>query len=355
VVFARRALSEQVRTPGPAAEDLPARVLSAIPPASGATVMGTGIVSIGLLLDDVRVLSVILLVIDAATWIALVELLPARALSDWTRFRVDLRSPTAFTSIAGTAVLGTRLTLAGWTGTATGLLVIALVIWLGLVPYVLRHWTSPTIGASFILTVCTEALALLAAALALATRTDWLLYAALVPFVLGLAFYLGVLVRFDFRQLLVGRGDHWVTGGALAISTVTAGRIVLAAAHLHLLTGIHGALKDLALGLWVATMLWLPALIAAEIIRPRLSYNVRRWSTVFPVGMYAACSFVVGSVTGIQGITDFGRVWVWVGVAVWAVVFGAMLRRIPALMLTNSAAITDTGTRSRAPTRSPGP
>jgi tellurite resistance protein TehA-like permease len=44
----------------------------------------------------------------------------------------------------------------------------------------------------------------------------------------------------------------------------------------------------------------------------RLSYDVRRWATVFPLGMYAACSFAAGQVTGITGIADFGRVWTWV-------------------------------------------
>jgi Voltage-dependent anion channel len=321
-----------VSSPAPDGPDLPARVLNAVPPASGAAVMGTGIVSIGLLLDGDATLSLILLIIDAGLWIALVELLPARALSDWTRFRVDLRSPTALTSIAGTGVLGTRLTLAGWTGTGAALLIIAVIIWIGLVPYVLRHWEMPTTGASFILTVATQSLALLAAALALAAHDPWLLYASLVPFGLGLVFYLVVLARFDFRQLLVGRGDHWVTGGALAISTVTAGRITAAADHLHLVAGAHAALRDLSLALWVATIVWLPFLVAAEAIRPRLSYNVRRWSTVFPVGMYAACSFVIGAVTDTPGITDFARVWVWVAFVVWLVVFGAMLSLGPRLV-----------------------
>ncbi len=65
---------------------------------------------------------------------------------------------------------------------------------------------------------------------------------------------------------------------------------------------------------------------------PQLRYDVRRWSTVFPFGMYAACSFVVGAVTGTRAITDFARVWVWVSVAVWSVVFVAMARRGPALV-----------------------
>ena len=180
------------------------------------------------------------------------------------------------------------------------LLIVAVAIWLGLVPQVLGHWQVPTIGASFILTVATESLALLAATLAFGERAGWLLYASLAPFCLGLAFYAFVLGRFQFRQISVGIGDHWVTGGALAISTVAAGRIAVAAQRTGALSGALGALKTIALVLWCVTMVWLPVLVGAEILRPRLTYNVRRWSTVFPVGMYAACSFVVGPVSGIK-------------------------------------------------------
>jgi Voltage-dependent anion channel len=331
------------------------RLLDAIPPASGAVVMGTGIVSVALLLDGRHLLSDILLVIDAIIWLALAVLLPARARRDGQRFLVDLRHTTALTAIAGTEVLGTRLTLGGWDWAGSGLLIVGTAIWLGLVPHVLRHWQTPTIGASFILTVGTESLALLAATVAFATQAAWLVYASLVPFCLGLGFYVFVLSRFDFRQLLVGAGDHWVTGGALAISTVAAGRIALAAPRTATLSGGHEALKTIALVLWCLTMVWLPALLAAEILRPRLSYNVRRWSTVFPVGMYAACSFIVGTLTQTPGISDFARVWVWASLAVWATVFCAMMRRAPALVLSNEEASAGTGIGSSAPTRSAGP
>ena len=310
------------------------RLLDSIPPASGAVVMGTGIVSVALLLDGRHLLSTILLVLDAIIWLALAVLLPARARRDGHRFAVDLRHPTALTSIAGTEVLGTRLTLAGWAWAGAGLLVIGTAIWLGLVPHVLRHWQTPTIGASFILTVATESLALLAATLAFSDRAAWLLYAALGPFALGLCFYGLVLSRFQFAQLVVGVGDHWVTGGALAISTLAAGRIAIAAQHTASLQGAHGALKTIALLLWCLTMVWLPALIACEILRPRLSYTVRRWSTVFPVGMYAACSFIVGELTETRGIVDFARGWVWVALAVWLVVFTGMVARAPRLVVT---------------------
>lgn len=310
-----------------AVEGALARILDAIPPASGAVVMGTGIVSVGLSLAGHETASRVLLVLDAVIWVALGVLLPARAVSDHPRFRRDVRSPAALTSVAGTAVLGTRLTLLGWGWAGGALLVVALILWLGLVPTVLGRWTVPTVGVSFVLTVATESLALLAAALAAREHAAWLLYASLAPFALGLVFYLFVLRSFDVRQLAVGRGDHWVVGGALAISTVVAGRITGGAEQLGALGGGHDMLEELSLALWALTALWLPVLLGAEALHPRARYDVRRWSTVFPVGMYAACSFVVGAVAGAGPITDFARGWVWVAVVVWAIVLAGMVRR----------------------------
>jgi hypothetical protein len=246
---------------------------------------------------------------------------------DPERVRREARSPAALTGVAGSAVLGTRLVLLGWDWAGIALLVIACVFWLALLAPVLGHWVTPTVGVSLVLTVSTESLAVLAATLAAAERADWLLYAALAPFLLGLAFYVFVISRFDLRQLVVGRGDHWITGGALAISTLSAGKITQGAHTLHQLTALAGALKTISIVLWALTIAWLPALFAAEVLWPRLDYDVRRWSTVFPVGMYAACSFVVGAAAHAPAISDFARVWVWVGVAVWLVVFAAMLRR----------------------------
>jgi hypothetical protein len=303
------------------------RMLDSIPPAAGAEVMGTGIVSIALSLDHHETLSRILLVIAAVMWVTLAALIPFRARRDRARFRADIRTPPALTSVAGTAVLGTRFALLGWTGVGIAMLVLALVLWSSLVAPVIRHLKTPTVGASLILTVSTESLAVLAATIALVERIDWLLVVALAPFVLGLCFYVFVMSRFDLNQLAVGHGDHWITGGAMAISTLAAGKLLAGAKALAILGGGSGLLKDAALGLWVLTMLWLPVLLLAEVLHPRLSYDVRRWSTVFPFGMYAACSFVVGAAAHTAGITSFARVWVWIALAVWAAVLAAMIGR----------------------------
>jgi Voltage-dependent anion channel len=63
-----------------------------------------------------------------------------------------------------------------------------------------------------------------------------------------------------------------------------------------------------ALVLWCLAVVWLLPLIVTEAIRPRLAYDVRRWATIFPLGMYPSCSFTVGKVTGIAGIVTFGQV-----------------------------------------------
>jgi tellurite resistance protein TehA-like permease len=294
--------------------------------------MGTGIVSVALSLDGLQTLSRILLVTCAAAWILLAALLVARLWRNRERVDQEARSPAALTGVAATEVLGSRLTLLGWRWAGIASLVIAIALWLILLRPVLTHWTVPTVGGSFLLTVATESLAVLSAALAAREHARWLLLAALVPFILGLCFYGFVLARFDTRQIGRGRGDHWIAGGALAISTLAAGRLIAGAKALAILGGGGGVLRVVALGLWVLTMLWLPLLLLAELICPRLSYDVRRWSTVFPFGMYAACSFVVGAAAHAGAITSFARVWVWVALAVWAVVFVALIRRTTELV-----------------------
>lgn len=303
------------------------RVLAAVPPASGAVVMGTSIVSIDFTIDGRETLSRALLALAALAWAGLGLLVGARVLADRPRAQREAASPAALTGVAGTAVLGARVALLGWTHVAEALLAVALCLWLALVPRVLRAWAAPTVGVSFVLTVATESLAVLAAVLAVQQRIAWLAVAALAALALGLVAYVFVLARFDLRQLLVGRGDHWVAGGALAIATLACGRAAQAARAVQLLHPLVGGLDVASLALWASAAAWLPALLACEAAAPRLDYDARRWSTVFPFGMYAACSFVAGDVAAVGGIADFARAWIWVAFAVWLAAAAGLVRR----------------------------
>ncbi|MCW2995329.1 MAG: respiratory nitrate reductase, gamma subunit [Conexibacter sp.] len=318
------------------------RALDAIPPSAGAWVMGTAIVSIGLSLDGQELLSRVIAAIAAAIWATLAGLLPLRALRDPPRFRADARTPGALTAPIATAVLGTRLTSLGWTWAGIAALTLAAVLWVALLGPVLVAWKSPTVGVSLLLAVSAESLAVLSATLATPERARWLLIAAVVLFGLGLVFYLLVLSRFDVRQLAVGHGDHWITGGALGIAALAAGRIHAAASALDAIGGGRSALEDIALALWGLTMLWLLALLASEVRWPRLAYDERRWSTVFPLGMYAACSFAVGSAAHADAILAFARAWVWIGLASWVVVSIATIRRLAGVVLTDASSTAGT-------------
>jgi len=306
-----------------AVASLEARIVHSGPPASGTIVMGTGILSIGWSLDGHETLSRLLLAVAAAIWIGLAVLLCVRVFADGAQVLDEANHPAALTGVAGTAVLGTACSLLGWDRTAIVLLAIAFCLWLLLVPNLLRHWTTPTVGTSFMLDVSTQSLAALGATLALPERAEWLAVASLVLLLLGLAAYLFVLFSFDFHQLVAGHGDHWVAGGALAAATLACGKVAVATNGFTSLRGLGDTLSLGALILWVLAIAWLPFLVVFEIVAPRPRYDVRRWSTVLAVGLYAVCSFVVGDLREIQALIDFARTWIWVAAAVWAVVFVA--------------------------------
>jgi hypothetical protein len=224
-------------------------------------------------------------------------------------------------------VLGTAFAAHGSYPVAAVLLGLAAASWALLLTPVLRHWDTPVAGVSFLLTVATQGLAVLGTTLAARDGTVWLLIAAIAAAVLGLGLYVVTVLRFALRQLLTGHGDQWVAGGALAISALACAKISKADDALGCFTALRGFLDAGALVLWCLAMLWLGPLIAAEALRPRLAYDVRRWATVFPLGMYAACSFAVGQVTGITGIGGFARVWTWLAVTVGVFVFAGLSRR----------------------------
>ena len=290
--------------------------------------MASGVVSIDLHLVHQGVLSAILGCFAAAVWLFLVVVLAAPLVYQHGRFAREASAPVSLAAVAATCVLGTRLAGQDYRTAAAVLLAVAAIGWAVLLVPVLRHWKTPTTGISFVAGVATDGLALLSATLSAAYRAGWLLIAAVVFLLLALALYVFTAARFDLRQLLRGQGDHWVAGGALAISALSAGVITKAAAARGQFSHQHEVLSTGTLVLWCLAIAWLPALIGCEIISPRLSYDVRRWATVFPLGMYPACSFAVGRVAGVPGITRFGQIGTWVAVAATLLALAGLSRHI---------------------------
>lgn len=273
--------------------------------------MAVGILSVALHLTGHETLSLLALALSAALWLILAADFAGRLLTDRGRFRAEADTPAALTAVAATTVLGTRLSTLGWQRTAAALLALAAVLWPGLLAAVVLHWRRRMGGVAFLVCVATEGLAVLAATLAATGHHDWLAGAALAAFCLGLLLYGAALVRFDLHEVTGGAGDHWVAGGALSICALAGCK--LAASPLW--TGAaHTALLTVALTALTVSLLWYAVLLGAELRHPRHQYDIRRWATVFPLGMTATACLSAAEPAGLPWLRPLGEVLLWIAV-----------------------------------------
>lgn len=290
--------------------------------------MATAIISIGLRLGGVEVVSRIFLVLACLAWLTLAATFAFRLAGQRGRWAEESRDPAALTAVAATAVLGTRISLLGVQPLAEALLALAALLWPVLLVSVLRNWGRGMPGTVFLCCVATQALAALAATLAGAEATAWLAHTALVLFWLGLLLYALALPRFDSRQVLHGPGDHWIAGGALSISALAGARLISAdSARLYLWNkDDSGVLHQVTAILLVLDLACYAVLVLAELGRPRTRYGLLRWATVFSMGMTAAATLAVSAALDVSWLSGPGQVLVWVAVAVWlAAAAGAVL------------------------------
>ncbi|MER5991375.1 tellurite resistance/C4-dicarboxylate transporter family protein [Streptomyces viridosporus] len=317
------------------------------PPAAGAAVMATGTVSVALHLAGRGLLSRIVLVLACAAWLGLAAEFVLRLLRDRARWVSEAGTPGALTAVAATAVLGTGFAALGRLALAGALLVLAAVLWPVLLVLVARRRRPRMPGSVFLGCVATQGLAVLGATLAAAESAAWLARVALVLFWFGLVLYVLALFLFDPWQVAGGAGDHWVAGGALAISALAGAKLLAAdSARLYLWNeDDSGVLRFTTVALVLLDLAWYAVLLIAEIVWPRPRYDTRRWATVFPLGMTAAATLSAATAVGLPWLEGLGHVLVWVAVAAWlAVGVGAVAAARSAI---TSAPVRD-GVRSTA-------
>ncbi|MDF3301073.1 hypothetical protein [Streptomyces tropicalis] len=299
------------------------------PPAAGAAVMATGVLSAALYTAGDSALSLAALALACAVWPAFVALCAWRLLRARAVWAAQARTPAALTGAAGTALLGTGFALHGAHLVAAVLLAGAALLWAGLLVPVLRAGRRPASGPVFLGCAATEGLALPAAVLARAEQTPWLAHAAMALFWLGVALYVLALTRFDPRQVTEGRGDQWLAGGALALAALAGAQLLAAAGTRMYLwdSDDDGVLRSVTVTLLVLALCWYVVLLAAELAWPRLRYDERRWSTVFSLGATGAAVLSVAAVLRVPSLTGSGQVLLWIAVAAWAAVAAATVAR----------------------------
>jgi len=318
-----------------------------------ALVMASGIISVGMRLEEVELLSDVLLGVCVTAFVVLLSLNVVRLAGFRTAVVEDFTDPRRafgfFTFVAGTNVLGVRLAMDGHHTATAVLLCCSGVVWAVLgyvVPWtaVLRHRDHPVVadanGTWFIWVVASQSVAIAAATLepvhggarnglALLAVTSWsvgtFLYAAAGVFVaLRLMLY-----PFGPEELTP---PYWVAMGAMAI-TVLAGARIVEMADAPMVTATRGLVAGLSVVFWGFATWLIPVLVAAgwwRHVRQRvpLRYEATLWSIIFPLGMYAVAGIYLGEADDLPLVERIGSVELWVAFGAWLVVLVAMLRHV---------------------------
>ena len=183
-------------------------------------------------------------------------------------------------------------------------------------------------GSWLLAAVASQSLSISVSAWAGESHSGALFWIAGAFWLLGLGLY-AVLITVILARLGSGRvglanlsPDYWISMGALAISTVAGVRLVESAAAAGQPPAVSALLAAAALLTWVLATSWLPYLVAVEAardirIRSSLRFEPARWSMVFPLGMYAVATQLLGSTLGFTPAGVIAKVSWWAGLAVW--------------------------------------
>ncbi|MFT3819050.1 MAG: tellurite resistance/C4-dicarboxylate transporter family protein [Rubrivivax sp.] len=333
--------------------------LAGLSPANFGMVMATGIVSIAAQRLGQPGAAQALLGLNAVLYAGLWLLTLLRLARHRRRVLDDLadhlRGPGFFTTVAGTAVLGSQCVLvAGQHGAALALWVLAAALWLVLIYGILAVFTlkarKPALdkgisGAWLLAVVATQSIAVLGALLS--TRFGpqprlamnflalamWLWGGMLYIWMMSLIFY-----RYTFFTLAPGdlTPPSWINMGAMAISTLAGALLVQHAAQAPLLQSLLPFIKGFTLFYWATGTWWIPMLLVLGVWRyvarrHPLRYDPMYWAAVFPLGMYAVCTLEMARALELgflQGVPPaFG---IAAGLA-WLSAFGGLLARLAGL------------------------
>ena len=341
-----------------------ARAVEGLTPGYFALVMASGIISVGMHLEDVDLVSELLLLVCATSYVVLLGLTVWRFISYRPAVVEDFTDPRRgfgfFTFVAGTNVLGVRLGLDDAHAATAALLVLGGLTWLALgyvVPWtaVLGRQERPVVatanGTWFIWVVASQSVAVAAATIepVYDTARRELAVLAVVSWSVGVFLYAAAGILVALRLMLYEFGPeeltppYWVSMGALAI-TVLAGARIVEMADAPMVAVTRDLIAGLAVVFWAFATWLIPVLVAAgwwRHVRRKvpLRYEATLWSVIFPLGMYAVAGIYLGRADRLPLVEAIGAVELWIAFGAWLIVFAAMVRNIvTTVVLTNRRA-----------------
>ncbi len=330
--------------------------IRALTPGYFALVMATGIVSIAAENSGCHIIAHGLLWLNVGQYLLLGGLTLARWRYSPREFRSDLsdhqRGPGFFTLVAGTGVLAEQLILLqqAWR-IALGLWGLALLLWATLTYTIFTALTVKTnkppldrslSGNWLLAVVATQAIAVLTAQLASRFGAEpplVLNFLALTLWLSGGMGY-GLLITLIFYRCLFFKFSptdfsphYWINMGAAAISTLAGSALIESAAASEPLGPLLPFLKGMTLLFWACGTWWLPLLALLAVWRygyhrSPLTYDPAGWSVVFPLGMYATCTFGIARTLRLDFLLPAAHAVVYLALTVWALTFSGMLHRL---------------------------
>ena len=329
-----------------------------LPPNIFALVMATGIVALAVDTAGWQFGGRVLFWVGAAAYLLLWVLVASRCARYWSSVRADLtahaRAPGFFTVVAASGVLGNGFVLlyqAPQIGVALWGVTIAL--WVGLsysiLPGLMEVEEKPDLekglsGVWLLTVVATQSVCVLGCLVAPHFHSDGtglVLFVALCFWLVGGMLYLWLIALIFYRILFhpLSPADlappYWINMGAMAISTLGGANLLAAAGGSPLLAEMRPFLKGLTLMFWATATWWLPLLLMLGAWRHGakrypLVYDHGYWGAVFPLGMYAVCTFRLARELDLPFLAPIGVVFAWVSLAAWAATAAGLAIRLRA-------------------------
>jgi tellurite resistance protein TehA-like permease len=325
--------------------------LATMHPASFAMVMATGIVSIGCELLGLPAVAWALLAANVLFYVTLWILTAGRVAWHRDRFLADFahhgRAVGFFTTVAATCVLGSQILLvAGSWRVAAAFWVAGIVLW-AVVTYTVfttltisaqkpsladginGGWLLPVVAAQSVVVLGCQLANGMGSSAPLALffcLAMWLGAGMLYIWIISLIFY-----RYTF--FVMSPSDlappYWINMGAVAISALAGTLLALAAPLSPLLQELLPFIKGLTLLFWATATWWIPMLIILGAWRHLyrrfpLRYDPLYWGAVFPLGMYAVCTFRLANMIDEPVLLIVPRVFLYVALAAWALAFSGL-------------------------------